>query len=91
MTSRRTRCRRHERPKTLPARERRIAEPVYGFKILIEAKGGRILGAQLVGPVAEEVINVFALAIGQGMTAEELKQAVIFADPTGASDIGSMR
>ncbi|HEV7136464.1 MAG TPA: NAD(P)/FAD-dependent oxidoreductase [Steroidobacteraceae bacterium] len=68
---------------------RRVAEPVYGFKILIEANGGRILGAHLVGPAAEEVINLFALAIRQGMTAEELK-AAIFAYPTGASDIGSM-
>ena len=68
---------------------RRMAEPVYGFKILIEAKGDRILGAHLVGPAADEVINLFALAIRRGMTAEELK-AVIFAYPTGASDIGSM-
>lgn len=68
---------------------RRVAEPVYGFKILIDANGGRILGAHLVGPAADEVINLFALAIRREMTAEELK-AVIFAYPTGASDIASM-
>lgn len=68
---------------------RRVAEPVYGFKILIEANGGRILGAHLVGPAADEVINLFALAIRREMTAEALK-AVVFAYPTGASDIGSM-
>jgi glutathione reductase (NADPH) len=68
---------------------RRVAEPVYGFKILIEERSGRILGAHLVGPEADEVINLFALAIRQGLTAEDLKDA-IFAYPTGASDISSM-
>lgn len=68
---------------------RRIAQPVYGFKILSETKSGRILGAHLVGPAADEVINLFALAIRQGITAQDLKHA-IFAYPTGASDISSM-
>lgn len=68
---------------------RRVAEPAYGFKVLIEEGTDRILGAHLVGPNADEVINVFALAIRLGRTAKEL-QDVIFAYPTGASDIGYM-
>ena len=67
----------------------RVAEPVYGFKTLVEEKTGRILGAHLVGPHADEVINLFAFVIRKGLTAEDLKSA-IFAYPTGASDISSM-
>lgn len=68
---------------------RRLAEPVYGFKTLVEDGTGRILGAHLVGPGAEEVINLFGLAIRHDLTAEALK-ATMFAYPTGASDVGFM-
>ena len=68
---------------------RRVVEPTYGFKVLVEEGTGRILGAHLVGPHADEVINVFAFAIRTGRTAKELQDA-IFAYPTGASDIGYM-
>lgn len=68
---------------------RRVAEPTYGFKVLVEEGTERILGAHLVGPHADEVINVFALAIRQGMSAADLQDA-IFAYPSGASDIGYM-
>jgi glutathione reductase (NADPH) len=68
---------------------RRIGESVYGYKTLIEEGSGRILGAHLVGPHADEVINVFGLAIRHGLTADDLK-ATMFAYPTGASDIGYM-
>lgn len=68
---------------------RRVAEPTYGFKVLIEEGTDRILGAHLVGPHADEVINVFAFAIRSGRTARDL-QDTIFAYPSGASDIGYM-
>lgn len=68
---------------------RQAAEPVYGFKVLVDEASDRILGAHLVGPHADEVINVFGLAIRHGHTAEDLK-TTMFAYPTGASDIGSM-
>jgi glutathione reductase (NADPH) len=68
---------------------RRVAERIYGFKVLIEEDSDRILGAHLVGPEAEQVINIFALAIRNGLTAEDLRNA-IFAYPTGASDIADM-
>src|SRR5258707_6383755 len=67
----------------------RVAETVYGYKTLVEEDTGRILGAHLVGPHADEVINVFALAIRHEVSAEALK-ATIFAYPTGASDIAYM-
>ena len=68
---------------------RQAAEPVYGFKVLVDEASDRILGAHLVGPHAEEVINLFALAIRHDLTAADLKNT-IFAYPTGASDIGYM-
>ena len=68
---------------------RRVAQTTYGFKVLVEEGSGRILGAHLVGPSVDEVINIFALAVRKGLTAEDLK-TTLFAYPTGASDIGSM-
>ncbi len=68
---------------------RRLNESVYGFKTFVEEGSDRILGAHIVGPHAEEVINVFGLAIRHGLTARDLK-STIFVYPTGASDIGYM-
>jgi glutathione reductase (NADPH) len=67
----------------------RVAEPTYGFKVLVEEKSDRVLGAHLLGPHVDEVINVFAFAIRQGLTAEALR-TTMFAYPSGASDIGYM-
>lgn len=68
---------------------RRVAETTYGFKVLVEEGTDRILGAHLIGPHVDEVINIFALAIRKGLTAEDLK-TTMFAYPTGASDISHM-
>lgn len=68
---------------------RRVAEPVYGYKTLVEEGSDKILGAHLVGPHADEVSNLFGLAVRHGLTADDLK-ATMFAYPTGASDIGYM-
>lgn len=68
---------------------RQAAEPVYGFKVLVEEESDRVLGAHLVGPHVDEVINLFALAIRHHLTAEDLK-STMFAYPTGASDVGYM-
>ena len=65
------------------------AEPTYGFKVLVEEKTERILGAHLVGPHADEVINLFALAIRHGLTARDLK-ATMFSYPSASSDVGYM-
>ena len=68
---------------------RRVCESVYGFKVLIEEGSGHILGAHLVGPGVEETINLFALAIRFGLTADDLKQT-IFSYPTCSSDLVHM-
>ncbi len=68
---------------------RRVALPHTSYKTLVEESTGRILGAHLLGLHAEEVINLFALAIRMGLGASDLKQ-MIFTYPTSASDISSM-
>lgn len=68
---------------------RRVGETVYGYKTLADGVNGQILGAHLVGPHADEVINLFGIAIRHNLTVEDLK-STMFAYPTRASDIGSM-
>lgn len=68
---------------------RRVAEPVYGYKTLVDEETDLVVGAHLVGPNVDEVINIFGLAIRHGLTARDLK-STIFGYPTGTSDIGSM-
>ncbi len=69
---------------------RRIGENFSAFKVLIEEDTDRILGAHILGPHAEEQINIFALAIQREITSEELKQIIIFGYPTESSDIAYM-
>jgi Pyruvate/2-oxoglutarate dehydrogenase complex, dihydrolipoamide dehydrogenase (E3) component, and related enzymes len=68
---------------------RQQAETISGHKVLVEEGSERILGAHLLGPHADEVINVFTLAVRHGLTADQLKDTM-FAYPTGASDLSSM-
>ena len=68
---------------------RRVNEKFSGYKVLIEEGTERILGAHLLGPHAEEIINLFALAINADMSAPELKK-VIFGYPTNGSDVQYM-
>jgi glutathione reductase (NADPH) len=68
---------------------RRVALPHTGSKVLIEEGTDRVLGAHLLGLHAEEVINLFGLAIRTGMRASDLK-TMVYAYPTTASDIGYM-
>jgi glutathione reductase (NADPH) len=46
---------------------RRVAEVHSGYKVLVEDATDRILSAHLLGSAADEVINLFALAIQSGM------------------------
>jgi glutathione reductase (NADPH) len=68
---------------------RRVGETASGYKILVEDESQRLLGAHLVGPHAEEVINLFALAIRCGIRVPDVQQ-VLFAYPTSASDVVHM-
>lgn len=60
-----------------------------GVKTLVEDGTDRILGAHLLGIHAEEIVNIFALAVRAGLSARDLKD-MVYAYPTGASDIGYM-
>ena len=68
---------------------RRVGETASGFKVLIDEESDHILGAHLLGPRADEVINLFAVAIRLRIPARELKE-VICAYPTYSSDMHYM-
>lgn len=67
----------------------RVGANHSAYKVLVEKETGTILGAHLIGPGAEEQINLFAMAMGAGLTANKIK-GIIFAYPSFASDIGLM-
>jgi glutathione reductase (NADPH) len=68
---------------------RRVAKTIHGHKTLVEDETGRIPGAHVVDPHGDEIINIFALAIHNDLTADQIKQT-IFSYPTSASDVGYM-
>ena len=68
---------------------RRVREGTAMFKTIVEEGTQRVLGAHLLGPHAEEVINIFALAVRHGLTAPALAQ-MIYGYPTSASDVAYM-
>jgi glutathione reductase (NADPH) len=68
---------------------RRVALVHTGSKVLVEDGTDRILGAHLLGNHAEELVNLFALAIRTGLSAHDLKE-MVFTYPTSASDVPYM-
>jgi len=67
----------------------RIGEEYSAYKVLLEKGSGRILGAHILGPNAEELINLFTIAMAGGLHSEDI-QGMIFGYPTYASDISYM-
>ena len=61
----------------------------YAFKTIIDKDEQTILGAHLIGPHSEEVINIFAMAIKTKMKVNDIR-TMIFSYPTMASDIPHM-
>ncbi|HEX9219248.1 MAG TPA: NAD(P)/FAD-dependent oxidoreductase [Gemmatimonadaceae bacterium] len=68
---------------------RRVALSHTGSKVPVEEDTDRLLGAHLLGLHAEEVINLFGMAIRAELRASDLK-TMVYAYPTGASDISYM-
>jgi glutathione reductase (NADPH) len=68
---------------------RRIGEAFAGYKTITDSKTGKLLGAHLLGHHSDELINLFALAIQHGLTANDLKE-MVYTYPTHASNISSM-
>ena len=66
---------------------KRVGETCSGFKVLVEDGSDRILGAHLVGPHSEEVINIFSVAIRLGLTTKDLNDPILYAYPTNSSDV----
>ena len=56
---------------------KRINEKTYAFITLVEKGSGKILGAHLIGSHAEEVINLFAMAIKAKWTALDIKTMIL--------------
>lgn len=67
----------------------RVREPAAAWKVVMDADTDALLGAHVLGPHADEVINVFAVAMQAGMTATALR-ATRFVFPTSGSDVPSM-
>lgn len=68
---------------------RRVREDTAAFKVLIEDGTDRILGAHILGPNAEEVVNLFAAAIRLGLTAAQLRR-VVPAYPSDGANLAYM-
>jgi glutathione reductase (NADPH) len=67
----------------------RVGERYPTRKVLLEKGSGKILGAHMIDSGAEEQINLFAMAMGAGLSANQVK-VIIFAYPGYASDLGTM-
>jgi glutathione reductase (NADPH) len=68
---------------------RRVAETCAMFKVIVENRTEQVVGAHLLGPHADEVINLFALAIRSRLPARDLKH-LLYAYPTSGSDVPYM-
>ncbi len=79
----------HEGDSTKWYSSRKVQARRSCYQILVEEGTERILGAHVLGPHTEELINVFALAIRAKIPSSTLEN-VLFGYPTGSSDIAYM-
>ncbi len=68
---------------------RRVGMKYSGYKVLVEDDSNRVLGAHLLGLHAEEVINLFAMAIQFRLRADDLKK-IRYTYPSHSDDISYM-
>ncbi len=64
---------------------RRVGETYAEYKVIVHKTEDRVLGAHILGPGAEELINVFTLAIRYRLPVSQLRDTV-FGYPTYGSD-----
>jgi glutathione reductase (NADPH) len=64
-------------------------ETVAWAKVLVDKASDQIIGAHLVGHHGEELVHLFALAMGHGITATQLRDSPT-AYPTFASDLKNL-
>jgi glutathione reductase (NADPH) len=65
---------------------RHLAADTAFYKTVFDRRTGVILGAAILGPNAEEQLNVLALAIHHGLRPAQIAE-VLYAYPTGSSDL----
>lgn len=68
---------------------RKTGQTCAGYKVLIDGATDKIVGAHLLGPSADEQINLFTLAIEAELTATQLDE-VLLGYPTFGSDVQRM-
>lgn len=68
---------------------RKMASPCAGYKLLIDSANDQILGAHLLGPGAEELINLLALAIQARYPAQRVRE-LLMAFPTLSANLRDM-
>ncbi len=68
---------------------RRVKEDTAAYKLLTDASTRRLVGAHIIGPGAEEEINILALAIRLGLGLDQLRDFVP-AYPSQGADIPYM-
>lgn len=68
---------------------RKTGDTCAGYKVLVDKQSDLVVGAHLLGPGAEETINLYAMAMKHGLTATDIK-STLFAFPTFASDVRRM-
>lgn len=61
----------------------------YAYKIIVNERTQKIVGAHLLSSQANETINILALAIQQGLTVRDFKK-LIFTYPSYTNDLKSM-
>lgn len=66
-----------------------LQEPASAHKILVARDGGHVVGAHLLGPRADEVVNLFTLAMRHKLPFDEVKDA-LYVFPTASYDLTSM-
>jgi len=68
---------------------RRVNAKTASYKVLVDKGSDKILGAHVLGPGTEELINLFAMAMQLQTSASDLG-SVLFAYPTYSSDLSYM-
>src|SRR5699024_10884877 len=58
-----------------------LNDGIYAYKTILNKTDGKILGAHLIGTGAPEIINLFSLAMANGIDFDQIKNT-IFAYPT---------
>ncbi len=66
--------------------QRRLGQTHGGGALVTDAASGRLLGGHLLGVNADEVVNVLALAVRHGLTANDLT-AMSWSYPTATSEL----